>query len=146
MFMNTFKLPQRIGFNDIHRPIRWLHMGIWHSGLQENMHMHWWYVTSHCSDPVQVKGRSCLTISAISTLTSNCLTPRWSWISLTVLAEGVFHEHFSHQIRSKRSTCKHGICWTYTHMYCWGTNSGLNLKLFSTFLMNDCTFLDKGSC
>jgi len=36
--MDTFKLPQCIGFNDIHRSIRWLHIGIWHSGLQENMH------------------------------------------------------------------------------------------------------------
>jgi len=31
--------PSEFGFNDIHRPLRWPQSGIWHSDLQEKIHI-----------------------------------------------------------------------------------------------------------
>ena len=60
-------------------------------------HAHWWCVMSHCSDPVQVKGRSCMRISLLSPLTPI------AWIWLMILQEGALYVHLSHQVWPQRS-------------------------------------------
>ena len=79
-------------------------------------HAHGLCVMSHCSDPVQVEGRSCMRISLMSTLTPDCFAPGWSWISLMVFPEGALHVHLPHQVwpqRSKhwRATPANVMCW-----------------------------------
>jgi len=121
--------PWLIGFNEIHRPLRWPHMGTWHSGLQENMHTDGvWCATAQ----IQSKFRG---------------GPGWEsgnlqfdpqllgyGISLMVSQEGgspfalvtcPTKSGLVEQTIGERSTCKHGICLMYTNLYCWGKNSGL---------------------
>jgi len=75
---------------------------------------------SHCSDPVQVEGRSSLRISIMSTLTPNYFAHGWPWISLMVFPAGVLHGALvppslapEEQTLWERNTYKRGMCWTY---------------------------------
>ena len=80
--------PRHIGFNDINRPLRWPQTGIWHLGLQENMHTDGvWCSTAQ----IQSKFRG-------SPAWESVQSPLWhptallrgsSWMSLMVLPKGV---------------------------------------------------------
>ena len=91
--------PLAFGFNYIHRSL-W--MGIWQSGLQENIHTDGlWCSTVQIYIPSLGEALH----ESQSNLYFDPQLLGWSWISLMVLAERALHVCLSHQVWPLRSEC-----------------------------------------